>query len=179
MKDIKEHQKVLTCFFLLCPWIYCERASFEAFGENRCLVAKFHRLGVPMCYCSCGSRVKEVNKDWWERSVCSGSYSMELSLAFVLLNYSPLGHQWRGSEKPLKHSVHILAVFRVKKGRAPWLLKVILPIYAGRSEDFNHTALVVHDAIIAALCRHYKYLETSARPADLITWLQWGQQTQR
>lgn len=34
MKDIKEHQKVLTCFFLLCPWIYCERASFEAFGEN-------------------------------------------------------------------------------------------------------------------------------------------------
>lgn len=42
---------------------------------------------------------------------------MELSLAFVLLNYLPLGHQWRGSEKPLKHSVHILAVFRVKKGR--------------------------------------------------------------
>lgn len=41
--------------------------------------------------------------------------------AFVVLNYSLLGYQWKGSEKTLGHSLHRLVEFSVKGKELCWL----------------------------------------------------------
>lgn len=72
----------------------------------------------------------------------NGALSWQVT-AFVVLNYLPLGYQWKGSEKTLGSSLHRLA-FKVKERELCWLNFVILNyLKAGSSKDFNHMSVVV------------------------------------